>query len=270
MTLDLDELVFGWECPAGELRARTVVGRDGAELIQLRIDLGVMQMFAEGRPDGERCHGMPTVREYIEHELCVGCGDVNGADWQELERELVQTNYRRVAYSTLAEDALQVNDTSAAMQHIHHALTDIADSLATLQLLDRGESTARDHMSLRPTLVFDRARLLSQLRIVEGQFERAIEEAERGADELDELLGALGYDEEQREEDPGVLYLGELGRRLRQEYGITLTLRERLEQAIEDEDFEQAAELHDELARRQAQSDIPPATQPPALGEPPF
>ena len=49
MTLDLDELTAGWDCPAGELRARVVHGQDGDELLQLRIDLGLMQMQVSGR-----------------------------------------------------------------------------------------------------------------------------------------------------------------------------------------------------------------------------
>ena len=72
MTLDLEDLIGGWDCPIGELRARATVGRDGQELLQLRVDLGVMQMFLEGRPDGERCHGLPTARAYILHETRLG------------------------------------------------------------------------------------------------------------------------------------------------------------------------------------------------------
>jgi hypothetical protein len=250
MTLDLDELTAGWDCPPGELRARVVVGRDGAELLQLRVDLGVMQMLMDGRPDGQRCHGLPTAREYVEHELRVAGNAVAVADWQELDRELAQTNYRRVAYSTLAEDALQDNEPAAAQRFIAGALRDTEACLTSLRLLQRQEVVTIDQNSLRPTLAFDRTRLLAQLRVVEGDFESAIEEAEAGANALDRLLAELGYDEEQREQDPGVAYLMEFGQRLRQEYGIAQTLREALEQAIENEDFERAAELRDELQRR--------------------
>ncbi len=258
MTLDLDELISGWECPPGELRARVVVGRDGSELLQLRIDLGVMQMLPAGRPDGQRCHGLPTAREYVEHELRVTEGALSNEDWQELERELVQTNYRRVAYSTLAEDALHANDTDQASRFIQGALVDIQACLGSLELMVDRETITDEHAALRPTLVFDQARLRSQLAIVESHYEEAIEHAEAGALVLDELLEEIGFDEELREQDPGVMYLMELGRRLRQEYGITRTLREELEAAIDNEDFERAADLRDELARRNAGLSQPP------------
>ena len=251
MTLDLDELVSGWDCPSGELRARVVVGRDGDEMVQIRLDLGVMQMFPNGRPDGVRYHGLPSAREYIEHELRVGGERLDRADWQELQRELHQTNYRRLAYSMLAEDALQENDTANTRRHIQSALADIDACLAQLRLLAEHGLGEAGVESLGPTLHFDRARMRSQLHVVEGRFEEAIEQAEAGAASLEDLLTELGYDEELREEDPGVRYLQDLGHQLRREYGVTQTLRERLEEALENDDFETAAEIRDSMRRRE-------------------
>ena len=66
------------------------------------------------------------------------------------------------------------------------------------------------------------------MHIIEGRFADAIEQAELGAAELDTLLCDLGYEEEQREEDPGLRYLRELSVKLRREYGVTQTLSEQL------------------------------------------
>ena len=256
MTLDLDELASGWDCPSGELRARIVVGRDGEEMVQIRLDLGVMQMLPAGRPDGARYHGLPSACEYIEHELRVGGDKIDRVDWQELQRELHQINYRRLAYSMLAEDALQANDDTNTRRHMLAALDDIDACLTQLQLLaDHGHAESAAE-SLRPTLHFDRARMRSQLHVVEGRFEEAIEQAEAGAARLEELLTELGYDEELREEDPGVRYLCDLGHQLRREYGVTQTLRERLEEALDNDDFETAAEIRDSM--RQRGDDPPP------------
>jgi hypothetical protein len=255
MTLDLDELIAGWECPPGELRARTVNGRDGRELIQLRIDLGVMQMFTDGRPDGERYHGLASARTYAEHELRVGGEQLTAADWQEIERELLQTNYRRMAFASAAEDALQDGRPDDARRFFAHALADVEECLVDLRLLKEHEPNREDGASLEATLVFDQARLGTQLQVIEGRFEDAIEKAETGAEALDTLLSELGYDDEQRDVDPGLRYLWRLGNQLRQEYGISRTLHEQLAEAIENEDFETAAQIRDELARR----DEPPS-----------
>mgnify|MGYP000128082605 CR=1 FL=1 len=255
MTLDLDELTSGWDCPPGELRARLIVGRDGQEQLQLRVDLGVIQMYPDGRPDGERYRGFPTAREFIEHEFRMPNCRVEPADWQELDREIQQFNYRRMAYATIAEEALQIGDEERALRCLHGALRDIESCLAGLALVARHEANSEAYAGLRPTLVFDRARLTAQLRIIEGLFEEALEEAQAGAAALEALLVELGYDEEQRETDPALHYLRRLGQQLRREYGIAQTLHEQLEEAIENEDFETAARIRDELnARRQRRS----------------
>jgi hypothetical protein len=265
MTLDLDELTLGWECPSGELTARVVVGRDGRELFQLRVDLGVMQMFSDGRPDGQRYRGHPGAAAYIAHELRIG-GDVLPQDWLELDREVTQTNYRRIAAATVAEAALRANNEREARRYLHQALEDIRTCLTDMQLMKERSGPLPDELAnLYPTLVFDRARLAAQVRIIEGQFEDAIEQAEAGAVSLETLLTRLGYDDEQRAEDPALRYLQTLSRQLRREYGVTLTLTEQLAQAVANEDFETAAELRDELERRQSavRFNEPPALPPP-------
>ena len=257
MLLDLDELISDWDCPPGELRARVVTGRDGDELLQLRVDLGVMQMFPDGRPDGQRYRGLLTVHEFIEHELRLGGHELSAEDWQELERELLQMNYRRMALATVADDALRADDEEHARRYLRRALADVDACLANLDLMKNEEATRAGNVGLLPTLLFDRARLRSQLEIVEGQFEAAIEQADAGAAELEALLEKLGYEEEQRHDDPGLRYLCKLGEQLRREYGIVKTLSEQLREAVEDEDFETAAELRDELQQRRRQP--PPA-----------
>lgn len=252
MTLDLRELIAGWDCPPGEICARTVVGQDGAELLQLRVDLGLMQMFPDGRPDGQRYRGLPSVLGYVRHELRLGRCDLAAEDWRELERELHQTNYRRLALASLVEDALGANEVESAKVHLRRALRDIDTSLECIRVLSagRGDGIGSGSLALRPTLDFHRGRLSVQLRIVEQRYEEAVEEGERAVCRLSEMLEEMGLDEEQREQDPGVVFLRDLVLRLRQDYDLPLTLRERLEEAIENEDFESAARLRDELNNR--------------------
>ena len=229
-----------------------VVGRDGAELLQLRVDLGLMQMFPDGRPDGSRYHGLSSVLEYARHELRLG-REISAEDWREFERELYQMNYRRLALASLAEDALGRNDVEAARTHLTRARRDIDVCLEHIGFAQDhgGDVLGPGSMALRPTLAFHRGRLSAQLRIAEQRYEDAVEEAAAAAEELSALLEELGLDEEQRSEDPGVVFLRDLEQRLRREYDIPATLRERLAAAIEAEDFETAASLRDELNERQ-------------------
>ena len=62
--LDLNDLLEGWPHEPGQVKARKIVGRDGFEKIQLRIDLGLIQMELNGRPDGVRPHGCESLLHY--------------------------------------------------------------------------------------------------------------------------------------------------------------------------------------------------------------
>ena len=50
---DIDVIVRGWDFKPGMVQARLVRAVDGREVVQLRLDLGLLQMETVGRPDGE-------------------------------------------------------------------------------------------------------------------------------------------------------------------------------------------------------------------------
>ncbi len=56
MSLDLNSLLKDWPHESGAIKVRKIIGLDGNEKLQLRIDLGVLQMEMTGRPDGQRPH----------------------------------------------------------------------------------------------------------------------------------------------------------------------------------------------------------------------
>ncbi|TWT40602.1 UvrB/uvrC motif protein [Phycisphaerae bacterium RAS1] len=253
MTLDLNELLDDWAATPGEVSARTIIGRDGIELIQLRVDLGVMQMFPDGRPDGARYRGFDAALTFIEHEVRLMGPAPGPPDWQELERELFQTNYRRLALTAVAEDSLKRQDPGGARSALVRAVRDCDTCLRALELLD--EHRGGGPWTLRPTLVFNRGRLTVQLLVLEDHVEDAVDEAENGAAAMERLLGELGADEDERRRDPGVTFLRDLARNLRRDYGIGKTLHEQLEEAIENEDFESAARLRDKLRQRDGESE---------------
>src|ERR671916_2615171 len=69
MRRDIDEALQGWpyEPEPNELVAREVRARDGRTVLQIRIELGVLQLEVEGRPDGVRPHGFATFLDFLRH-----------------------------------------------------------------------------------------------------------------------------------------------------------------------------------------------------------
>ena len=63
---DISALLKEWPYQPGQVNARLILGTDNLERVQVRLDLGVLQMFAEGRPDGEQPFGFPSLLEYHE------------------------------------------------------------------------------------------------------------------------------------------------------------------------------------------------------------
>ena len=64
MSYDISELLADWDYQPGQVVARRFKGKDGAEKVQLRVDLGILQMNAEGRPDGKRPMGHGSWHEF--------------------------------------------------------------------------------------------------------------------------------------------------------------------------------------------------------------
>ena len=66
MTNDLTAILNDWPHEPGKISARLLDGPDGMSLIQVRIDLGILQMHADGRPDGQRPNGFESLLDYFE------------------------------------------------------------------------------------------------------------------------------------------------------------------------------------------------------------
>lgn len=250
MNLDLNTLICDWQCAKDELSARIIKGLDGSDLVQLRVDLGVLQMCPDGRPDGTRYHGLPSALRFVEHELKLE-HVVTRADWQELLRELQQLNYRRLALATLGEDSARHGDRTTAEHFLGRSVRDIEEALDIMRVIhDNPESQIGPNPNMVGTLLFSRARVLARLRVAQERVDDAIEVLQEGIDALDTLLADAGVDEEDRAEDSTIGNLRELQETLRRDYGVRQTLSEQLAEAVAAEDFEKAARIRDEMRRR--------------------
>ncbi len=66
---DLTDFLHSWPHEPGPINARRIVGGDGRAKLQIRIDLGVLQMEMEGRPDGQRFDGFDSLLSYQQDRL---------------------------------------------------------------------------------------------------------------------------------------------------------------------------------------------------------
>ncbi len=66
MNRDLSQILAEWPYDPSKVNVRLIQGSEGESLIQIRLDLGILQLRYEGRPDGQTINGYPSLLEYFE------------------------------------------------------------------------------------------------------------------------------------------------------------------------------------------------------------
>lgn len=236
----IDTLLASWPYEFGEVAARLVDGKDGRDVIQLRIDMGVLQMEVVGRPDGEQPEGFDTYYDYL-MSLAFNEGPEFTLDAErcvQIDREFVQFYHRRIAWLALREFRRAVLD---------------ADH--TLGLMDFSSAHSPDedwadlHEQYRPFVLFHRTQASALAEIDDLNPEGAVEAIDHGLRRLREVFEGHGVEEE-FDDDDLIVKLLELKETLAHHYELEAPLKQQLAEAIAREQYELAAELRDKMASR--------------------
>jgi hypothetical protein len=116
MSLDLNDLLRDWPHEPGMIKVRKILGSDGKEKIQLRIDLGLIQMETTGRPDGLEPHDRESLLEYHTERAkrAAKKGDtftLSADDVGELQQEGIQYYHRYISFFQLSDYQGVIRDT---------------------------------------------------------------------------------------------------------------------------------------------------------------
>jgi hypothetical protein len=240
---DIDAALKGWAHKPGVIQARLVQASDGRQVLQMRLDLGVLQLELNGRPDGSRPHGCANYLEYLRHQryLADRGGEpftLNEEQCQEADREFLQFYHRRVCW--------------LALRNFARAIADADHTLAFMDFVrahSPNEEYTQAHEQYRPFVLFQRTQAAAGLAVEKGDPEAAIDAIQAGLEKIRSFFVAHDL-EEKLEEDGMVQQLRKLESSLRQVHGIGATLREQLAEAVANEEYETAAKLRDALRRR--------------------
>lgn len=252
MRRDIDEALQGWpyDPEPGEVVAREARARDGRPVVQVRIELGILQMEAEGRPDGVRPHGFASYLDYLRHRAA-GRGLAPGGkspSWTmsaeqaaEADHEFAQFFHRRVAW--------------LALNRYDRALADADHTLALMDFVARHGPDAdyvAGHERFRGLVLFHRTQAAAALALERRKPEEAIDAVRDGAAKLTAHQQAWEAAHEGDETPNGTLIeqLGMLEGEIRGKFAVEKTLREQLDEAVADEDYERAARLRDQIKAR--------------------
>ncbi len=246
MNKDLTPLLDEWPFEPGQINVRLVEGLDGVHRIQVRLDLGIIQMHLNGRPDGQRPFGYPSLLAYHESRIDEAQSgeedhesplELTPEDCKSLRDEALQYYHRYIALLVLEDYEAVARDTSR--------------NLRVLDLCAQHASSETDQSALeqfRPYILMMRARALASHALQNDEGKAALVAIDDGLDALRKCFEQQGRSAEFEESSEVQLLRGMRGALLPQlPVSQRAELRQRLQEAIAQENYELAAILRDEL-----------------------
>ncbi len=288
---DISSLLKEWPYQPGQVNARLIVGTDNLPRVQVRLDLGVLQMFAEGRPDGEHPFGFPSLLEYHEarvdgeveqeevtegetpkdkpelpsdppesesttdeREGGVSEGPQDDAGAESPRREKAEVRLTAEECRALREEAAQYYQRYVACLALDEFERVVRDTTRNLRVVDlcaqhaEGEHDRTVLEQFRAYIIMLRARALASQAIKENELKAAVVALDEALDLLKRHFTKTG-NEKGFEQSSEVRMLRDMREALAPRLPVSqkAELRQRLQRAIETENYELAAILRDEL-----------------------
>lgn len=252
MDFDISNLLDQWDYQPGQVMVRRFKGRDGKEKIQLRMDLGLLQMNAQGRPDGKRPYGYPSLFEYYQARLYKFVAAHHGSaegfvlkpeDCAKLQAEALQYHQRYFCLLQLEDYPGVVRDTERNLAMFDFAVKHTPN-----------EDLAWTIQQFRPQLLMALTRARAGQILEAEDFDEAIRLVEEGIEEIRAFQREHGRSDAV-EPSPEVLSLEGWLEEIREQR--PLSQREKLQRALDEavrcEDYERAARMRDELRNLKAE-----------------
>lgn len=251
---DIGPVLRGWEYEPGTINVRKIIGLDGSPKLQMRLDLGLLQMELSGRPDGIRPHGCESLLEYFERRL----------------REHTRKNGAELGFQLSEEQCQLLRE--EAMMYYHRYLSlfvlgefsgvarDTARNLRVLDLCGKYAVTEQDRLIMeqyRPYLIMMHTRALASIECERENWREGLMTVRRGLRKMKRFFAKFGQEEAYKRANEAKI-LRRFGREIRNKLPVDplRQLQRKLERAVQAERYEEAAKLRDEIERMK-----PPGTQ---------
>jgi len=246
MSLDISRILDKWPYKPGQVTARKIMGRDGKEKIQLRLDLGLLQMETSGRPDGQRPHGHESLLAFQEHRLRRHRDEHDGSDegfeLDERDCELLRAEGVMYYHRYLGEFVLgEYEDVER-------------DTMRNLRLMDFCRQYAQEESDryvleqYRPYILMMCTRARGQMALRDNRPKAALTAVRQGIAQIESFYESFGG-EKTRSHSGEIAVLHALEKEIEAQIPAdpVQQIRERLAEAVESEQYELAAELRDRL-----------------------
>jgi hypothetical protein len=242
MSLDLNTVLKDWPHESGTIKVRKILGLDGREKLQLRIDLGVLQMEMSGRPDGVRPNGCESLLAY--HQQRATRAKEKGEDYElspeqcsELQQEGIQYYHRYLSLFQINEFAGVVRDTQRNLDLFNFV----------------SEHTDREELSwtmqqFRPYVLMMNTRAKASILLAQGKFAEAMLQIQYGRDAIADFFQRSSAPELAAKSSE-IAFLEEWLEEVKAKRPLSKleVMQREMESAIAGELYERAAELRDAI-----------------------
>jgi len=271
---DISNLLDEWPFVPGQISVRLIEGKDHEPRVQVRLDLGFLQMKLDGRPDGQRPHECDSYLEYHEAQLTQMLGQGAAPDPGNEQAGNEQPESEQPEFDLSEDDESEELDRfldSDECRHLREEAQQYYHRYIALLVLEDFESVARDTSrnlrvldlfrdyaideedrvameGHRPYVMMMRARALASHALKYEENKVAIHAIDEGIEALKLYYQSTGQ-EDLFDEAGEVDMLREMRDGLIPKLPVSqrAELRQRMEAAIVSENFELAAILRDEL-----------------------
>ncbi len=242
---DLRRLTRNWPYVPGEISVRKFQGRDGRMKLQMRVDMGVLQMETEGRPDGSHPHHRESLlhfhKEQLEEHRRKNGTDLGfslgESECRELRDESLQYYQRYLANFALEEYEPVVRDTRR--------------NLEVLEFCVKYAENDDDRYALeqyRPYIVMMHGRSQALMAMEQGAYRSALAHVNHALRQIRDFFRNYGQPKAFRVSGE-VHILKELRREIQRHLPVdpVRRLKRKLDRAVAEERYEDAARLRDKL-----------------------
>lgn len=246
MSLDLNDLLRDWPHEPGMIKVRKILGTDGKEKLQLRIDLGLIQMETQGRPDGLEPHDHESLLEYHQArarraEKKGNAYTLNADEIGDLQQEGIQYYHRYISFFQLSDYQGVIRDTQRNL-----------DMFQFVAKHAEKEDMAQSVEQFTPYVLMMLTRARASIEIEREEFAAAVRQIEDGMEKIRTFYDKV----ENPEAAANSAELGFLGEwleevRARQPLTKLEKMQREMDKAIANEAYERAAELRDMINAQQ-------------------
>ena len=242
---DITPVLKGWDYEPGTINVRKVAGADGSPKLQMRLDLGLLQMEMTGRPDGVRPHGCESLLDYFEklladHQKRHGSElgfHLSSTQCQLLREEAAMYYHRYLSLFVLEEFGGVVRDTDR--------------NLRVIELCGQFAEDEQDRLILeqyRPYITMMNARARASIQYKDEKYAEALKAVDQGLASIKEFFERFGQEEAYAHSNE-VRVLKRFAKEIRRKLPVDpmQRLQRKLDKAVKNEEYEEAARLRDKM-----------------------